>query len=249
MLTKNIEQMKRATAAHIAADAVAQGHYWRPADNKVEGAGCFIGCLTHNRHAEAVTQKYGMPLPSVKIAENIFEGLTKDEAVQFFADIPESIGGDGKDLSRVHWLLLAEILRDLPSKRGKAQAAIEVVAEGLDRLARGDEWDEGCARSVARAAAYAADAAARSAEAAATCAAARVARDATDTTRVAYAAADAARYATYAAARAAYGAAEAAARDAASDAEAARGYVVAAHAVRQKQAETFLRLLRDAPQQ
>jgi hypothetical protein len=154
MLTKNIETMKAEVAAHIAADAVIQGTYWK------EGRGCFIGCLTHSVKAEAVTDKFGMPLSLVKIAEHIFESLPAADAKAFFAAVPEAIGADGKDLSRVHWLFLADTLRHLPPQTDDLKAAIDRVIDGMDRLSTGEDWpDAFAAADAAKAAYYAADAA------------------------------------------------------------------------------------------
>lgn len=167
MLTTNIAEMLAETQAHIAADAVRQGSYW-------DGEhGCFIGCLSHSSRAETLTERFGLPLPLVRICEGIFEGLPAAEARDFFAAIPVSIGRDGRDLSRVHWAFLASTLRRLPRTTHDVNVAVDVVIEGLDRLARGDVWSAARAAAEAawaaeatRAAAEASWAAARTAEAA-----------------------------------------------------------------------------------
>lgn len=166
MLTKNTQELSAKTAEHLAADAVVQGQYWEG------GRGCFIGCLTHSAKASAVTDQYGIPLPLVHIVERIFEELTHDEAKQFFADIPEAIGCDGKDLSLVHWQFLRETLRGLPAQPPAVQAVIDPVIEGIALLAQGQEWPASAALAAARAASAAqsaaeAEAATRAAEAAA----------------------------------------------------------------------------------
>ena len=177
MLTKNIDMMKAEVAAHIAADAVIQGTYWK------EGRGCFIGCLTHSVKAEAVTHKFGMPLPLVRIAEHIFESLPAADAKAFFAAVPEAIGADGKDLSKLHWLFLADMLRHLPPQTGSVKAAIYRVIDGMDELSIGEDWPGAfAAADAARAAAFAAKsadaayAAASAADAASTGYATRAAR-------------------------------------------------------------------------
>jgi hypothetical protein len=190
ILTINHAKMAAEVAKHIAADAVVQGEYW-------DGThGCFIGCLAHSSDASFLEREYGLPEPLVRICENIFEGLAPDEAKAFFAAIPDAVGRDGKDLSRVHWAFLASELRALPKVLDDIQAVIDPVIAGMDLLAAGGKWSA----DAARAAAYAASASAAAAYAAR--AAARAA---------AYAAADAA-YAAYAAAAAAYAASYAAPR-------------------------------------
>lgn len=171
MLTKNIETMKAEVAKHIEADAVIQGSYWctDPDYPATGGRGCFIGCLAHSSDASKLTEMYGLPAPLVRIAEGIFEGLPEDGAREFFAAIPEAIGRDGRDLSRVHWAFLADALRHLPETTGDVGAAVDTVIASMDRLAAAD------AARAARAAADAAADAARAAAYAAAYAAARAA--------------------------------------------------------------------------
>jgi hypothetical protein len=164
MLSINTDTLRAEVAAHIAADAVVQGHYWK------DGKGCFIGCLAHSRDATVLGDRFGLPLPLVRICEGIFEALPADEAKSFFAAVPDAVGVDGKDLSRVHWAFLAEELRALPEVPPEVQAVIDPVIAGMDLLASGQKWPA-AARAAARAAdaadaAYAADAADAAADAA-----------------------------------------------------------------------------------
>ena len=218
MLTKNHETLAAEVARHVEADAVLQGTYW-------DGSrGCFIGCLAHSDDAAALGEMYGLPLPLVRICENVFESLSADAAKAFFAAIPDAVGRDGKDLTRVHWSFLASELRALPSVDDATQGAINTVIAGMDLLASGGDWP----RDAARAAANAADAAAYAARAAAYAASA-----------AAIAAADA----TRAASHAAYAAAYAARAAACGTAVAARA---AARAARLRQRDTLLRLIAEA---
>ena len=184
-LTKNTEILRAEVAAHIAADALVRGAYWKPSKNAVGGQGCFISCLTHSSDPTPAFERFGLPVAVLRIAENIYEDLPDDEGTAFFAALPDAVGRDGKDLSRVHWGFLASELRALPQTTDAAQAVIDPVIKGMDLLFSGQQWPD------ARAAA-AFDSGAASAS--------RAAADA------AYAAADA----TYATARAAYATARAA---------------------------------------
>lgn len=224
-ISKNIPEMIKLTEQHIAADAVRQGHYWDEAQNDVGGNGCFIGCLTHGSNAEDVFEKFGLPEPLVKICENIFEALPEDKAKQFFLDIPNAIGKNGKDLSLVHWKFLAAELRALPEQYPEIQAVIDPVIEGMDLLASGKEWSK---------AAYATDAAGAAADAADVA----NATDAADAAYAAGAAADAAYDAGAAYAAHAAGAAADAAADV-YDADAS----YSAYAARERQASTLIELL------
>jgi len=180
-LTRNTETLRKEVAAHIEADALVRGQYWS------DGKGCFIGCLTHSDDPVPAFERFGLPVAVLRIAENIFEGLSDDEGRAFFAALPDAVERDGKDLSRVHWAFLAAELRALPPVPQKVQDVIEPVIAGMDALASGGDWPLHAARAAARAA----DAAARAADAARAAAYA------------AYAAADAAAYAAADAARAA----------------------------------------------
>jgi hypothetical protein len=225
MLTKNHEKLTIEVARHVEADAVLQGKYW-------DGSrGCFIGCLAHSDDASKLGELYGLPLPLVRICENVFENLPADEAKAFFAAIPEAVGRDGKDLTRVHWAFLASELRCLPKVDDDTQSTINTAIEGMDLLASGGEWSRDAA-DAARTAVYAAvatyaDAAARTAVYAAV---------ATCTARAA---------ATYAA-RAAAAAAACTARAAAAYAARAAAADAAARAARLCQRDTILRLISEA---
>ena len=151
MLIHDIATMLAEVDAHRAADQVVQGTYW------TGSRGCFIGCLSHSSRAATLTERFGLPLPLVRLCEHVFEKLPADEAREFFSAIPRAIGSDGKDLSRLHWMFLASELRALPAVPAKVQAVIDPVIAGMDRLAAGLGWPEAGAARAARAA-WAADA-------------------------------------------------------------------------------------------
>jgi hypothetical protein len=222
MFTKNTDQLRQQVADHVAADSIAQGIYWDE-DSK---RGCFIGCLAHSDDPGINEQTYGLPVMVQRIAESIFEALPDDEAKTFFAALPDAVGCDGKDLSKVGWQFLAAELRALLEQPGEVQVVIDPVIAGMDLLASGQEW-------AAAAACVAADAAWAVAA---------------DAAWVADAAAWAARAAAHAAAHAADAAAWAAdavvvaAADAAADAAAAAGA-----AARRRQRDTLLALISQAP--
>ena len=202
MLTKNFQQLQAEVASHVKADKVAQGSY----------RSCFIGCLANQAdNPDFIQSEYGIPLAVSRIAEAIFENLPAADAPRFFAALPEAVGCDGKDLSRVHWQFLAAELRSLPAVPNGVQAVIDPVIAGMDLLSSGLEWKE--AQASADGAAYAAQRAADGADAVAR--AAYVAYAAADAADGADGAADAAAraadaaYVAYAAARAADGAANA----------------------------------------
>ena len=195
-LTKNTEILRAEVAAHIAADALVRGAYWKPSENAVGGQGCFISCLTHSSDPTPAFERFGLPVAVLRIAENIYEDLPDDEGTAFFAALPDAVGRDGKDLSRVHWGFLAAELRAMPQTTDAAQAVIDPVIDGMDLFFSGQQWPD------ARAAADAAYAAYAAADAYAAYAAAYAARAAAYAARAAaYDAAYAARaaYAAYAA--------------------------------------------------
>ena len=211
-LTKNTEILRAEVAAHIKADALVRGSYWKPSKNAVGGQGCFISCLTHSSDPTPASTRFGLPVAVLRIAENIFEALPDHEGKAFFAALPDAVGRDGRDLSRVVWAFLAAELRALPQTTDAAQAVIDPVIDGMDLIFSGQQWPDAasCAAYAASCAAYAADAAADAAAHAAALAADAAADAAAYT---AYATADATAYAAaYARAHAAQPAAYAAAR-------------------------------------
>jgi len=230
-LTKNTETLRAEVAAHIAADALVRGSYWKPSKNAVGGQGCFISCLTHSNDPTPAFERFGLPVAVLRIAENIYEALPYDDGIAFFAALPDAVGRDGKDLSRVHWGFLAAELRAMPQTTDAAQALIDPVIDGVDLLFSGQQWT---AARAAKAAADAADA----------YAAARTAKAAARAAKLAARAAKAAAYAAYAAEAAAYAAyaAEAAAY-AAYAAEAVTYAAYAAEAARLRQRDTLLALI------
>ena len=166
MLTKNTKQLSQQVAAHVAADSIAQGIYWDERSKR----GCFIGCLAHSNDPRINEQTYGLPVVVQRIAESIFESLPDDEAKAFFAALPDTVGCDGKDLSKVGWQFLAAELRALPKQIAEIQVVIDPVIAGMDLLASGQEWADADAAAdaawavaaraaAARAAGWAADAA------------------------------------------------------------------------------------------
>ena len=260
MLTMNHAKLSAEVGRHVAADAVIKGAYWRKADNAVGGEGCFIGCLAHDNDPQKVEATYGLPAPLVSICEEIFECLPADDARAFFAEIPAAVGRDGKDLGRVHWQFLGQILRELPDVPEVpevpdvppvpgvpgVQAVIDRVIAGMDLQAAGEDWpdadavraaaDADAAEATYRDAADAVDHAARSPTEAA-----RAARAAAEAT---YHAADAT---AAAAAHAACHAAEAAAYAARAAARAVRYAAhAAAVAAYRRQRDIMLDLIRAA---
>jgi len=145
MLTKNTDQLRQQVAAHVAADSIAQGDYW----NEDSKRGCWIGCLAHANDPEINEQTYGLPVMVQRIAESIFEALPPNEAKTFFAALPDAVGCDGKDLSKVGWQFLAAELRALPKQPDEVQVVIDPVIAGMDLLASGQEWASADAAAVA----------------------------------------------------------------------------------------------------
>ena len=162
MLTKNTDKLRHEVAAHVAADSIIQGNYW----NKESQVGCFIGCLAHGNNPLTNETAYGLPVMIQRIAENIFEALPADEAKAFFAALPDAVGCDGKDLSKVGWQFLAAELRSLPKQSVQIQTVIEPVIAGMDLLSADEEWPTADASYAAAADAAAAYAAANAAYAA-----------------------------------------------------------------------------------
>ena len=255
MKTQNIDLMTAEIDAHRAADLLMQGSYYDPET----GRGCFIGCLTHGNDTAVIADRFGVPEPLTRSLESIFECLPALEAAEFFTAIPRAIGRDGRDLTRVHWAFLADLLRHLPDTQARDVVA-DVIA-GMDLLAAGKDWP-GAAQAAQAARvwaerawavrAWAAEAAvtAHVAEAMAWAETAEAVRDATEAAYWVAMAAEAAAY--WAQVRAEAVAAQAAAVAAQAAAGAAEAVEAAAAAARARAKEThrqrdaILRLIREA---
>lgn len=219
--TRNTAELRRRVEQHVAADSVIQGSYWNGS------RGCFIGCINHSSDPAGAEKQYGLPVMVQRIAESIFERLPSKDAVKFFAALPNAIGCDGKDLSRIGWEFLAQALRNMPPQPAEIQAVVDPVIAGLELLAAGKKWP---------AAANAAYDAAKAANAAKAASAASLAANAASL------AADAASLAAYDAAYAANDAA-----NAANDANDAANWVASVFASAAQQRDLLLRLINNAP--
>jgi hypothetical protein len=229
MLTKNLHQLQTEVQRHVAADQARPGSY---------DTG-FIGCLAEQSNSpEFIEREYGIPLAVSRIAESIFEGLPSDEAAVFFAAFPDAVESDGKDLTRVCWQFLAAELRSLPPVRPAIQVVINLVIDGMDLLAEGKEWPDEDAHAATGAANWAVDWAVDwAADSGASEAASQAAGNAGRAAGLAVA-----RVAAISAAIAADWAASAAARVAnVADMSAAR------LAIRRRQRDLLLRLVKEAP--
>ena len=157
MQTKNIQAMIQESHMHVASNALAQHSYQT----------CVIGCLSGvgKNRPDLIEARFGVPLMLIRLIESVYERLPAAESQQFYLDFPAAIGEDGKDLTRVSWAFLGEMLRAMPDQPALIQAAIDLVIVGMDLLAQGKEWpaDEEAAARAAEAtkAARAAEAAAR----------------------------------------------------------------------------------------
>jgi hypothetical protein len=142
MITKNTQQLAQEVKKHIDADSVTQGYYWE------DGKGCFIGCLAHGNDVQQLSVTYGLSVGLTRICEAIFEGLSPEDAKQFFADFPDAIGYDGKNLSLVLWQFLEDVLRNLPAQKPEIQSVIDPVIAGIGLLAKGEKWNHDTARAA-----------------------------------------------------------------------------------------------------
>jgi hypothetical protein len=143
ILTKNHAQLTAEVARHIAADSVAQGSYKT----------CFIGCLARKRNdPQYIQDTYGIPVMLTRILEAIFDQLSAGKAVDFFASLPAAVGKDGKDLTRVPWQFLVEVLKKVQQQPQEIQAVIYPVISGLSLLVEGKEWNKDDARAAGAAA-------------------------------------------------------------------------------------------------
>ena len=149
--------------AHREADLLIRGRYWE------DGKGCMLGCLTHqneNTH-ERLEEMYHIPKSLGLLCDTMFEGLPKEEAMDFPVQVLEAIQA-GADLTHVTNHFVVFVLRDVrPNADNDGQAAIDTCIALYQRRIAGDEptseeWSaaesaaESAARSAARSAAWSA---------------------------------------------------------------------------------------------
>ncbi len=94
-------------ARHRAADDLVQGHYgyWR------DGKGGAVGCTIHSGNHIEYETRFGIPVATAKLEDDIFEGLSLEDARAWPERLMSSIR-PGQDLLRVHWALLHWLLTD-----------------------------------------------------------------------------------------------------------------------------------------
>lgn len=140
---------------HRKADEIVQGYdYWK------NGKGCAIGCLAHaNTEAHLKLQNdAGLPRTVNRLADGIFEGLSKDLAVQWPQRYMEACAV-GADLSQVadrflHWLMVDPADGIIKfAKSDKSRAAIQRVIDLCTRKIAGEKISHGDWRDAAAAAA------------------------------------------------------------------------------------------------
>jgi len=143
--------------AHIEADELIQGTSFR------NGKGCFVGCtLNGYEHADFETE-LGIPKSIAKLSDRIFEGLSKEDSIEFSREYYTKIKV-GADLSLVTPKILVWVLSDEKNgalrlvqdeKHIKQKQAIENVITLLKRKIAGEDIST---KQWGVAAAYAVDA-------------------------------------------------------------------------------------------
>ena len=166
ILTRNTAQLRQVVENHVAAYAVIQSDCFGVIfclNDIDEPVSALMLCLNHSNDPVSAEKEYGLPIMVQRIADSIFERLPVEDALKFLAALPDAIGCDGKDLSRVAWKFLAQTLRNMPPQPAEIQAVVDPVIAGLELLAAGREWPNlpaACWAAVDNAAAAACNAAA-----------------------------------------------------------------------------------------
>lgn len=167
MITRNTAELRQVVEKHVAAYAVIQSDYFNVVfclNDIDEPVSALMLCLNHSNDPVSAEKEYGLPIMVQRIADSIFDRLPAEDALKFLAALPGAIGCDGKDLSRVGWQFLAQVLRNMPPQPAKIQAVVDPVIAGLELLAAGRQWPaDADADAAANAAAAAVDNAAASA--------------------------------------------------------------------------------------
>jgi hypothetical protein len=121
---------------HQDMDSLVQGQWFS------NGKGCFFGCAMQTKEGalEKAAQAMGLPFWIVGLAEVIFEGLEREEALKFPVEFLKAIPVD-TDLEIVKHKIAVLRLYDLPHQRDEITDVINIlkrVIEGEEVTA--DEW-------------------------------------------------------------------------------------------------------------
>ena len=139
---------------HQDADRLSQGNWWDNGDQK----GCFFGCAmqTENNPLQKAIKAMQLPAWLVHLAEAIFEGLSKDDALLFPVQLLQAIPTN-TDISEVIHIIAVERLEPLirESNSDEANKAIKLVI-GYHKNTERTEKDRKEAYSAARTAKYSA---------------------------------------------------------------------------------------------
>jgi hypothetical protein len=137
ILTKNHDQLTAEVARHIAADSTHSAE-------QISYNNCIIFFPAHQQNnPQYIEDTYGIPLVLTRILEFIYVGLpTHNEAVEFFAAFPVAVANDGKDLTKVAWQFLVEVLKKIPQQPQEIQEVIDPVIAGLTLIVDGKEWNK-----------------------------------------------------------------------------------------------------------
>ena len=96
------------------------------------------------KHADPQKQLAGLPPLLRKLCENISAHLAwpynPEDAKRFVSDISKAAAGTNEDLSYVVWAFLAAELRYMPKQSAGIQHHIDIVIEGIELLASGEDW-------------------------------------------------------------------------------------------------------------
>jgi hypothetical protein len=137
ILTKNHAQLTAEVARHIEADSTHSAE-------QVSYNNCFIFFPAHQQdNPQYIEDTYGIPLVLTRILEFIYVCLpTRNEAVDFFAAFPVAVANDGKDLTKVAWQFLVDVLKKIPQQPQEIQDVIDPVIAGLTLIVDGKEWNK-----------------------------------------------------------------------------------------------------------
>ena len=91
--------------AHAEADEFIKGKYWE------DGKGCAVGCTIHSNQHKAYETELGLPEWLARLEDQIFEGLSNENAKKFAVDFLLSIPV-GKDLESVKWKFCSFVLKE-----------------------------------------------------------------------------------------------------------------------------------------
>ena len=121
-----LKQLSEIMIQHREADKLVQGHWWNGEN------GCFYGCATHSDELafESAIEEFELPEWVAYWSEHVFEGLKKDESLDWPVQMLDALIAFNGDIEQVkHKLAIKRLTNLLPTGKSDVDDAVNQVIE------------------------------------------------------------------------------------------------------------------------